>query len=240
MALPINISDLINGRSVEWDRIEFKRGFNPESILHSICSFANDINNLGGGYIIIGIESKDGQPILPPAGLELNQLDSIQKKLYEICNKLRPNYFPVTQPETFQNKYLFIIWCPGGENRPYRAPKKLNNTSDYKAYVRHGSVTSEAKDSDEQRLLEIAAKIPFDDRINHHSEIEDLNLFLIRSFLDDIGSNLYNESSNIPFNDLCLQMRIARGPSEYLKPQKLSICLTCLIYPLNNILIIFV
>jgi len=28
MALPVNIRDLINGRTVEWERIEFKRGWN--------------------------------------------------------------------------------------------------------------------------------------------------------------------------------------------------------------------
>ena len=56
MALPVNIQDLISGRTVEWERIEFKAGWNPEDLVHSICAFANDINNWGGGYIIIGIE----------------------------------------------------------------------------------------------------------------------------------------------------------------------------------------
>lgn len=55
MPLPININQLINGSTVEWERIEFKEGFNPLVILHTICAFANDINNWGGGYLIIGI-----------------------------------------------------------------------------------------------------------------------------------------------------------------------------------------
>ena len=29
MALPINISELINGRTVEWERIELRKGWNP-------------------------------------------------------------------------------------------------------------------------------------------------------------------------------------------------------------------
>ncbi len=45
MALPINIKELVHGKVVEWERLEFKAGWNPENILHSICSFANDINN---------------------------------------------------------------------------------------------------------------------------------------------------------------------------------------------------
>lgn len=34
MALPINIEDLIKGNTVEWERIEFKSGWNPETIIH--------------------------------------------------------------------------------------------------------------------------------------------------------------------------------------------------------------
>ena len=51
MALPINIADLLEKRKVESNRIEFKEGWNPTSIYHSICAFANDIDNIGGGYI---------------------------------------------------------------------------------------------------------------------------------------------------------------------------------------------
>ena len=57
MSLPINIKELVHGKVVEWERLEFKAGWNPEEILHSICAFANDINNWGGGYIIVGVGS---------------------------------------------------------------------------------------------------------------------------------------------------------------------------------------
>lgn len=32
MALPVNINELINGRTVEWERIEFKKGWNPVAV----------------------------------------------------------------------------------------------------------------------------------------------------------------------------------------------------------------
>jgi ATP-dependent DNA helicase RecG len=118
MGLPINIEDLVNGQSVEWDRIEFKEGWNPEAILHTIAAFANDINNWGGGYIVVGIEEKDGTPILPPKGLQQGQLDKIQKDIVNICNKMSPNYMPVTQPYVLSGKHIFIIWVPGGDIRP--------------------------------------------------------------------------------------------------------------------------
>ena len=69
MNLPININDLLTARTVEWERLELKTGWNPEAVLHTMCAFANDFHNLGGGYIIIGVEEDNGRPILPPTGL---------------------------------------------------------------------------------------------------------------------------------------------------------------------------
>ena len=59
MSLPINIKDLVHGHSVEWERLEFKRGWNPEEVIHTMCAFANDLHNWGGGYIVIGIEANE-------------------------------------------------------------------------------------------------------------------------------------------------------------------------------------
>jgi len=113
MALPININQLISGKTVEWDRLEFKRGWNPEEVIHTICAFANDINNWGGGYIVIGIEEKDGMPILPPYGLLQNSLDSIQKELLNLCHKIEPSPQIVSEPIEFQGKYILINCLSG-------------------------------------------------------------------------------------------------------------------------------
>lgn len=64
MAPPININDLLNGKLVEWERLEFKAGWNPEAVQHSICAFANDVHNLSGGYILIGVAQNHGRPVL--------------------------------------------------------------------------------------------------------------------------------------------------------------------------------
>ena len=55
MPLPIAISDLLSGKTVEWERLEFKAGWNPLPVVHTLCAFANDFHNLGGGYIVIGV-----------------------------------------------------------------------------------------------------------------------------------------------------------------------------------------
>jgi|GEM_PF-4201809 len=43
--LPINIDNLLQQRTVESERVEYKKGWNPEPVLHSVCAFANDFHN---------------------------------------------------------------------------------------------------------------------------------------------------------------------------------------------------
>lgn len=225
MALPVNLEQLLTGHVVESERLEFKQSWNPEKIIHSICAFANDLNNWGGGYLIIGIAEEDGRPVLPPIGLNPEQADIIQKKLLELCNQLVPNYFPVVEPEEYQGKLVLVIWAPGGDNRPYRAPVSLGKDhqgqKDY--YVRHFSSTVRAKDIDRQQLLDLTAKVPFDDRINRNAVLSDLNLRLITEHLREINSKLADEAATMPFDELCRQMRIASGPPEYFQPLNIGL-----------------
>lgn len=219
MSLPINISDIVNGQSVEWDRIEFKEGWNPETIMRTITAFANDINNWGGGYIVIGIAEKEGTAALPPKGLQYDQLDKIQKETINICHKIVPYYMPVTQPYVLSGKHIFIIWVPGGDNRPYKAPASLGKEKELrKIYVRRGSATVLANDKEERLLMEMSKRIPFDDRVNHFASITDFSTSLIRSFLKDVKSDLFSEVNNMPISDVTRQMRIASGADEYLLP----------------------
>lgn len=51
--LPINIDDLFTAKTIEWERLEFKAGWNPEDMVRTLCAFANDFHNLGGGYIVL-------------------------------------------------------------------------------------------------------------------------------------------------------------------------------------------
>ncbi|NVD98394.1 helix-turn-helix domain-containing protein [Massilia sp. BJB1822] len=52
--LPINLADLLRQRTVEGERIEYKAGWNPDAVVRTLCAFANDFENIGGGYIVIG------------------------------------------------------------------------------------------------------------------------------------------------------------------------------------------
>ena len=93
MALPINIDDLINRRVVESARVEYKKNWNAEPIVHSICAFANDIDNWGGGYLIVGVEEEDGMPKFPVEGIRIKNCCknaiSLNRVIFPSLNTLR-------------------------------------------------------------------------------------------------------------------------------------------------------
>lgn len=227
MALPINIEDLVNGQIVEWERLECKEGWNPEVVVRSMCAFANDLHNWGGGYIIIGVAEHDNKPALPPVGLQQNQFDGIQKDILKLGYKLQPNYFPIAQPYLLQGKHIMVLWCPAGDNRIYTAPATLGKGAAWDPYVRVGSSSIVAKGETLKRLQELTARIPFDDRINNRSTLHDVDLGLIQAHLQEVRSDLYEESNTMPFEDICRTMLIAKGANEDLRPVNVGLLFFC-------------
>ena len=61
MAFHINIEDLLNGKAVENNRLDYKEGWNPDAIYRTICAFANDFEDTGGGYIVVGVKEENGR-----------------------------------------------------------------------------------------------------------------------------------------------------------------------------------
>src|SRR5579872_4594127 len=161
MHLPINVKDLLDRSIVESDRLEFKADWNPEAVLRTICAFANDFNNFGGGYIVVGVEEVDGSPVFPPKGIAKTQVDKIQKEIVRVCSYLKPVYTPIVSLEEYQNKYILVIWVPGGADRPYSAPSSLGKEKEYKYFIRKLSTTVIAKNDDLKELIGLTA-IPFD------------------------------------------------------------------------------
>lgn len=219
MAIPISINKLLEDNVVEWARIEFKEGWNPDTTLKTISAFANDIDNWGGGYIVIGAKEVDGQISHPITGINVTEIDRIQQELLRFCKFLRPVYIPVLQPVTYEGANLLLVWVPGGLDRPYACPKMPTNKNSEKIYyIRKLSSTIEATDLDVKELMSLAHNIPFDDRVNLNSELEDLKYPIIRSYLSTVGSSLYNSSTHKSIEELASDLRIAGGPTEYYKP----------------------
>lgn len=219
MAIPITIDKLLNENIVEWARIEFKEGWNPETTLKTISAFANDIDNWGGGYIVIGASEENGKVVRPIKGLDPNSIDKIQKELLRYCKFLRPVYIPQTEPVMFDGKMLLLVWCPGGYDRPYACPKYPSSKNSEKIYyIRKLSSTIEATDIDVKELISLSHNIPFDDRINPRAEMKDLKYPIIKNYLRNVDSNLLNHIENLDIDQIAKDLKIADGPKEYFKP----------------------
>lgn len=219
MAIPVNMEDLINRRVVESTRVEFKADWNPTPIIHSICAFANDIDNMGGGYIVVGVEEENGSPVFPLKGIEKERIDDILKRMVGLCHCIEPLYNPIVEPVLYQDVHLIVIWVPGGHGRPYKAAKDVFNDRSTKLYyIRKFSSTIVASPSEEKDLFYVSTDIPFDDRPNLAAEVSDLNRELMRDHLQKIGSSLYEQSENMSTLELAQNLQLVSGPTEHLKP----------------------
>lgn len=231
MALPVNIETLLSGKVVEWERLDFKRGWNPEDVLHSTCAFANDVNNWGGGYIIVGVDEINGIPVLPPVGVDISQIDRMQKEMVNLLHQIVPAPVAIMELVSYAGTTLLVIWVPGGEQRPYKAAVSLGKESAKQGkryYIRKGSVTCVAQGEDERRLMMQASKVPFDDRICHQASLRDLDMMLIRDHLRKIQSNISDdEAIRMPFKDLCWSLQLIGGSTEYIRPKNFALLFFC-------------
>nr|VFJ63061.1 MAG: ATP-dependent DNA helicase RecG [Candidatus Kentron sp. FW] len=163
--LPISVRRLLY---LESARVEFKASWDEKTtglqVLHTLCAFANDFQNLGGGYIVIGVAASQGQAILPPAGLDPNTIEDVQRWVRGKCNTLDPVCQPVISPERIEGKHVLVIWAPGSETRVHWAPRTFEKGAERRAYIQIGAETVEAKGELQTRLLQLTAKVPFDDR----------------------------------------------------------------------------
>lgn len=217
MALAINIEGLLNKQKIESNRIEFKKGWNPASIYHSACAFANDFDDLGGGYILVGVDSDDaGMAIRPVEGVPIEKIDGILQEMVGYNNKLSPYYMPRTSVEEVDGKQVLVIWCPAGINRPYSVPENVTAKSGSKEYfyIRSGTSSIIAKGEVLDELRELASRVPFDERGNSDIQLEDISLLLLRDYLVKVGSRLADQVTAMPLPKILDQMELYTGPKE--------------------------
>ena len=218
MALAININDLLNKQKIESNRIEFKKGWNPASIYHSVCAFANDFDDLGGGYIVVGVDTDEntGVAIRPVEGIPTERIDGILQEMVGYNNKISPYYMPRTSVEEVDGKSVLVIWCPAGINRPYSVPENVTAKSMTKEYfyVRSGTSSIIAKGEVLDELRELASRVPFDERGNPDIRLEDISTLLLREYLVKVGSKLASDINTKPLQEILEQMDLYVGPKE--------------------------
>ena len=226
MALPINIKDLLTAKAVESGRIEFKEGWNPDKIYRSICAFANDFDNTGGGYILIGVAEEKGVAKRPVKGLTATEIAQIQQKMIGFNNLIKPAYSAKLFVEIVDKKQIIILWAPGGSNRPYEVPELI--TASVKRdfyYIRRYANSVKANSKERQELIGLANKIPFDDRVNTQASVNDISMVLVQDHLRKTGSKLADEVGKKSNKEILQQMELISGPAEHQFPRNVALML---------------
>jgi Predicted transcriptional regulator containing an HTH domain and an uncharacterized domain shared with the mammalian protein Schlafen len=216
MELEISIEDLLDKRRVESDRIEFKAGWNLDDIYRSVCAFANDFDNVGGGYIVVGVEEKNGIAVRPVKGLHEQEIDRIQKEILGYNNTMVPAYFPKVVLEEVDQKFVMVLWVMAGVQRPYKAPEHVTAKRDKKHYyyIRYASSSVRANSEQERELVNMANHAPFDTRPNFEASEEDISVALLRDHLVETKSKLSKQVIERGAMPVLNDMQLLVGPPE--------------------------
>lgn len=173
--------------------------------------------------MILGMEEENGRPVFPIKELNPDTMDAVQLDILNKCNLIEPRYMPVIEPIAMDGKEILVLWAPGGEERPYKAPEKLytekgGRKSNKSYYIRKGSRTLKANNLEEQELIAMARNVPFDDRVNYHAGVDDMRPALIADFLRQVGSGLHKGALDRSVLEVATDMHIVGGPPEYRRP----------------------
>jgi ATP-dependent DNA helicase RecG len=227
-SLHLNIEDLLSAKTVESERIEYKEGWNPDAIYRSICAVANDFDNIGGGYILVGVEEDQVTKTAkrPLKGLSTTQLSEIQRKMIGFNNLLIPTYHPRLFIEDVDNVQILVLWVPGGSNRPYQVPEVITaKAKKYFYYIRKYANSVKAGIEEQQDLISLSNQIPFDDQSNTQAKIEDVSVILVKDYLLKVKSRLAEQVGKIPDSELFKQIELISGPNEHIFPKNVALML---------------
>ena len=229
--LEIGIENLLKRKRVEPDCVEFRAEWNPDEICHTVCAFANDIGGDGCGYILVGVEEKNGMAVRPVKGLSENTLDSIQKEMVRYNNLISPPYFPGVSIEKVDGQYVLVIIARTGARRPYKAPEYVisNKERKYHCYIRYLSSTVKANPEQESILASDSSTVPFDCQPNYSATLDDINTSLLQEHLKKTGSKLSSELYGVGrgVEAVLEDMQLFTGPKESRHLQNVALMMFC-------------
>jgi predicted HTH transcriptional regulator len=178
----------------ESEKVEWKENGDDKdavkSIVKTISAFANDIANVGGGYVVCGAkETKDefGFPEVVYSGLSSSKMKEIEGKVLQHCRDyvspaIAVQFSEIDNPENESTKILVFIAIASQKAHTYRDGEK----SSY--YVRIGKETREAKNGILSQLLTGKNEIPpFDRRPNPNVGETDVDVLFFRDCMNEMN-----------------------------------------------------
>jgi ATP-dependent DNA helicase RecG len=171
----------------ESEQIEWKENVaDPDNVVATLSAFANDLANLGGGYVICGVrETKDehGFPVLVREGLTASRLKEVEGVVLTRCReRVSPPITPLVQEVSLpdQDRRVLVFIQPStGHAQSFR-----RGNDGAKHFVRISRETREARNGVLRDLLvRKGAQEPWDRRICSGASVNDLDLLALRDSL---------------------------------------------------------
>lgn len=162
-----------------------------DDVVATLSAFANDLQNLGGGYVVCGVvETKDehGFPSLVRVGLTASRLKEVEGTVLTRCREqVSPPVTPLVEQiatEDPQRRILVFIQPATSSAHTFR---RRNDGA--KHYVRVGHSTIEARNGVLRDLLvRKGALEPWDRRPCNGATEADLDLIVLRDALQRMGA----------------------------------------------------
>lgn len=175
----------------ESEQTEWKENVaDSNDVVRTLCAFANDLSNLGGGYVVCGVrEEKDehGFPRIARVGLTAAKLKEIEGIVLTRCRELvHPAITPLVEelPSESPDRRILVFVQPATTHAHFF---RTGDTGG-KHYIRIGRETREARNGHLRELLvRKGAQEPWDRRACPGATVNDLSVLALRDTLVKMG-----------------------------------------------------
>ncbi|WP_437984780.1 ATP-binding protein [Sorangium sp. So ce117] len=183
--------DLVELARRESEQTEWKENVaDVNDVVETLSAFANDLQNLGGGYVVCGAkEEKDesGFPKLVRAGLTAARLKEVENMVLTRCrDRVSPPLAPLVEElesDDPQRRILVFLQPATGSAHTFR-----RNNEGAKHFVRVSRSTIEARNGLLKDLLvRKGALEPWDRRPCNAATVNDIDLLTLRDALQRMG-----------------------------------------------------
>jgi ATP-dependent DNA helicase RecG len=171
----------------ESEQVEWKENVaDEEDVVATIVAFANDLANLGGGYVVCGAqEGKDahGFQAVSMVGLTSSRLKEVEGKVLAMCRDVvEPVLAPaVEEIETPDQSRRVLVFVVPASRRAHTLRRRSGQTA---YYVRVGRNTIEARNGLYRELLLRKGEVePWDRRMAASASTDEIDLFALRDAL---------------------------------------------------------
>jgi ATP-dependent DNA helicase RecG len=171
----------------ESEQIEWKENVaDVDSVVATLSAFANDLANLGGGYVICGAaeaKNEHGFPLLVKKGLTANRMREVEGQVLQRCRDcVSPPITPIVQelPSDHPSRRILVFIQPStGTAHTFQS-----RGQGAKHFVRLSRETREARNGTSRELLvRKGVQEAWDRRICSSASVADIDLLALRDAL---------------------------------------------------------